>query len=337
MRLSRHLACLAPLLLLLLALGAAMAHAAPLADCPAPPAEFGPQELPALLRQAQDHGFLWRLRRDGRESFLYGTIHVARRDWFVPGPQVSAALRSVQALAPELDLSSDDVRIRIQQAMVPPAGRAPLPATVLARLAAAEAAACPGALAAASAAVRTRPEMRAIGLLLQAGRRVGLEPSYSIDAVLAAMAHALQKDVRSLETPEEQMQMLVSDDPAEIAQSVTDMLDELARGHTGEHLERMAAAWRDGRLDELENYAQWCDCMNTERERAAFARMVDSRNAAMASKVSAWHGAGQTVFVAVGSLHLVGPQGLPALLRDKGFTLERVAFAPAPAASSAMH
>ena len=41
-----------------------------------------------------------------------------------------------------------------------------------------------------------------------------------------------------------------------------------------------------------------------------------------ADKVKALHAAGQRVFVAVGALHMVGPQGLPALLAEAGFQVE---------------
>ena len=56
--------------------------------------------------------------------------------------------------------------------------------------------------------------------------------------------------------------------------------------------------------------------------------MLDDRNPAMAARIDALHSGGQTVFAAVGSLHLFGPQALPALMAQRGYRVERIAFKP---------
>jgi uncharacterized protein YbaP (TraB family) len=58
-------------------------------------------------------------------------------------------------------------------------------------------------------------------------------------------------------------------------------------------------------------------------EREAYARLVDGRNPGMVDAIERLH-ADLSVFVAVGSLHMVGPQGLPALLKARGFVVTRV-------------
>ena len=54
--------------------------------------------------------------------------------------------------------------------------------------------------------------------------------------------------------------------------------------------------------------------------------MLDERNPLMADKIDALHAGGQSVFTAVGSLHMIGPQGLPTLMAKRGYRVERVAF-----------
>jgi len=44
----------------------------------------------------------------------------------------------------------------------------------------------------------------------------------------------------------------------------------------------------------------------------------------------ALHAQGKALFVAVGSLHMVGPLGLPVLLRARGFEVERVTLETGP-------
>ena len=69
----------------------------------------------ALLRmepaqRASEHGLLWRIEKNGHTSWLYGTLHVARADWMLPGPAVRSALQQVDSIALELDLLDKGTR-----------------------------------------------------------------------------------------------------------------------------------------------------------------------------------------------------------------------------------
>jgi hypothetical protein len=68
-----------------LALLAALGGAPARADCP--PAAVAPdtQAIQQGMAQAQNHGFLWTLDRQGHRSWLYGTIHAAQQAWMYPG------------------------------------------------------------------------------------------------------------------------------------------------------------------------------------------------------------------------------------------------------------
>ena len=68
------------------------------------------------------------------------------------------------------------------------------------------------------------------------------------------------------------------------------------------------------------------DLVKTDDDRAMVKALNDERNPAMAERIDALHGEGQRLFVAVGALHMTGPKALPALLRARGFRVERVEF-----------
>jgi hypothetical protein len=91
---------------------------------------------------------------------------------------------------------------------------------------------------------------------------------------------------------------------------------------------RISQVWSDGRADELARYEQWCECAETEPERAALRRMIDQRNPALAAAIDALHSDGRQVFAAVGALHMVGPLGLPAQMAQRGYAVQRVDLAP---------
>ena len=286
------------------------------------------QELAQLQRQARDRGMLWKLEHDGRTSWLYGTIHVNKREWFMPGPRTVQALQGVDRLALELNLLDPAVVQALTEGLRARDGAPPLPPALQQRLDRQLQAACmPEALA------PLRPEAQLVTLLTLIGRHQGLDPQLGVDLVLAGAAHARGLPVIGLETPETQLRELVSDDPAEVQRSVASGLQQLERGDAAQQLARLAQAWADGDMRPLETYPRWCNCLNTAAERADYARLIDGRNPGMASAIAQQLRAGHTLFVAVGAMHMVGPQGLPALLRAQGFGVQRVPLGTASRAA----
>jgi uncharacterized protein YbaP (TraB family) len=303
--------------------GQAPAHAA--ADCPPDPQAPTRDEALAAMRNATDSGFLWKATKGGHSSWLYGTIHVAQRSWMVPGPHVLKALQASDVIALELDPTDPDINARLQRAIVRRPGAPELSPALEARLRAQMAAEC----LAPSLLEGLRPEMRAVTVEVMGGRRIGLFPAFGIDVVIAGMGRGMKKPIRSLETPESQASLLVSDDPRETEHSVSDILDELESGNAPRILGRLASDWHRGDLDDLGTYADWCGCLSTPEQRADFVKLVDDRNPLMASRIAQWHAEGTSLFVAVGTLHMLGDNGLPALLRARGFVVDRVTYGTA--------
>ena len=302
---------------LLLALhGAAGAQAT---DCPPAASEPTPAQMQAGMKAARDRGFLWRLRQNGRDSWLYGTVHVARFEWMFPGPTVLAALKASDTIALELDLLDPDIQRRMAQGIAASTG-APLPEPLQQRvLRQAEAECLP-----AQVLEPLSPELQVATLEGLIGRRDGLDPSYGIDVMLAGWARGAARPVISLETPELQLAILTMPTRAETIEFVTSSLAEMEAGRARPALKRIAQVWADGDLATLARYESWCGCIKTPADRAALARLLDARNPALADSIAALHGSGQRVFAAVGSLHMIGPLGLPALLAQRGFEVQRI-------------
>lgn len=299
---------------------AAGADAPPPKACPPTTPPLGVEQVQQGMRDARDRGYLWRIRKDGRDSWLFGTLHVARLPWMFPGPKTLKALRESDRLALELDLLDPEISRRLQALVAAGRDTVPLPSSLATRVAAQTEAACVGTQLA-----NLRPEMQAVTLMALVGRNDGLDPSYGIDNFLSGLAHGLKKPVVSLETPEAQIALLAPADTAARDKMVATMLDELERGDAQRVVLRMAMAWADGRLDELEHYADWCDCLKTAEQRDFHRRLVDDRNLVLARRIDAIHEAGHRVFAAVGSLHMTGPQALPGLLAARGYQVDRFA------------
>jgi len=302
---------------------ALLAPAAAAADatggsCPPVATLPGAQQMNAAMEGATNRGFLWRVRRDGHSSYLYGTLHVARFEWMFPGASVLSALQAVDTVALELDLLDPDVQSQLQRGMR--ASSDPLPPALAQRLQERARQECLPEQSLAGA----DPELQIDLLTALAGRRDGLDPAYGIDAYLAGWAHAARKSVVSLETPELQLQTLHMGSPAETANYVQSALLELESGTTRRALLRLAQVWADSDLPTLDDYASWCDCLRTDSDRADMKRLLDDRNPGLARAIESLHAGGHQVFAAVGSLHMIGAGGLPALLARRGFSVEQL-------------
>ncbi len=302
-------------LAVLLALFAAAAHAA----CPPEPKAPAEGQIKAWMATAPDRGLLWRISRGGHSSYLYGTLHIGKPQWAVPGPALRAAWADTEVLAVELDPA--DVMPALA-ALPPPA---PLPPALERRMQAQTRVAClpPGALAGLPAMLQLST------LTLFEVRRDGFDAGFGQDVVLMGWAKAESRPVLSLESVQEQLDALsAGEQEAEIVDSG---LRQLQQGRVRAPLRRLAAAWSRGDLDTLGNYGRWCDCADSPAERAWLKRINDDRNLQLAARIDALHATGQRMLVAVGALHMSGPEALPRLLAARGFDVQ--AIVPARPAS----
>ena len=235
------------------------------------------------------------------------------------------ALRQADRIGLELDPMDPAVMQQLRERTQVAAGEPPLPPALAARLQAQQRLACVG-----TALDSVAPEMRVMTLLALAGRQRGLDPSYGVDFVLAGLGHGMGKPVLSLETPQEQMAALQVGQVEGRDERLAEALDELERPDTLDQMSLLASDWADSRLDHLSRYGEWCHCLDTPAQRALYQRAVEHRNATLARRVAAVHQSGHSLFAAVGSLHMIGPRGLPALLAAQGFEVHQLVPPPQP-------
>jgi uncharacterized protein YbaP (TraB family) len=302
----------APLALWLLAL-ATQAFAD--SRCPPPPAQPSAAQQQAAQRQARDHGLLWRISKDGRESWLFGTLHVGRLEWSVPGPQLRQALAGSELLALEIDPADPALAVQLREAMrhapeADPALRQRLQRQTT------EACLPPAALQ------DLPPMLQLMTLTLLQARHDALDAAFGQEQMLAATARAAGLRIVALESAAQQIELLLPADAALLEPA----LQQLEAGRSRALMRRLAQAWADGDLETLERYEQWCECADTEAQRAWLRQLNDTRNAALAAGIDALHGAGHKVFAAVGALHMTGPQALPRLLQERGYSVQRLRF-----------
>lgn len=287
-------------------------------SCPPLPAPFSPELFSQAAEHAIDRGFLWKITKGDHSSYLYGTFHAGKAEWMAPGPKIQQALDSTDVTG--IEINPLDPAIQREMATVTQGVKRNLPAELQARLKTRWLADCLPEAALSSAP----PEIQALSLTFLAGRRDGLQPSFGTEIMLAVLARSNDRPVVSLESASGQLAVLLGSNDAEAANLVNRTLTEIERGQTRRLLSRVAQIWEQGDLDALEHYADWCDCLKTPLDRSQMKKLMDDRNPALADRVDGLHSDGKKVFAAVGSLHMVGPTGLPKLLEQRGYQVERL-------------
>jgi uncharacterized protein YbaP (TraB family) len=293
---------------------------------------------PALLEQIRaeaasvenGQGMLWRIEKDGVEpSFVFGTMHMAdprvvalpaeAREAFDTATTVviettevldQAKMMAAVAAEPELMMFTDGttlssllseqdretVEMALQERGIPFASVQKMKPWMIASLVALPA--CELARKAAGAPV--------------------------LDVVLAQDAEAAGKRLEGLETIAEQLGAMASL-PMEF--HIEGLIETLKLGdRIDDVIETMVALYLEG---ETGTFWPFFRAVLPEGESSATGyvafeeTMITARNRTMADRSAPFIDAGGA-FVAVGALHLPGPEGLVALLRDAGYAIEAV-------------
>jgi hypothetical protein len=315
MRMPRTLRAFACAVGWLLAAGLAAAQSA----CPPPPPRTDSLRAEVARADGRDRGFLWRVVRHGRTSWLYGTVHVGRPDWGLPGRRIQAALAGADVLALELD-PSDPELARVFTAPPDPDRMARVTAGLEPRLAEAAAREClpVGALSV------LRPVLQVTTVGLWQGRRDGFHPELAADTLLWGLARQAGKPVIALETAASQLAVFTPETEDDERELLVQGLDDIASGKSRTMIKRLLRVWADSDAAALASYPKWCRCMDSPQERRFMQRLNDERNGPMADKLAGLDASGRSFFAAVGAMHMTGPQALTDLLRARGFQVEPV-------------
>jgi uncharacterized protein YbaP (TraB family) len=148
----------------------------------------------------------------------------------------------------------------------------------------------------------------------------GYDPEFGVDRhFIERSAGAIP--VVALETAEQQLELLDSLPLAIQDVMLRDALDRSA--HFSAATEEMMGAWQRGDERLLEALV-FQPVEQNRRFEAFYEAIFFGRNEAMSERLAALARDGKTRFAVLGTGHLLGPRGIPALLCADGFEVERV-------------
>ena len=174
----------------------------------------------------------------------------------------------------------------------------------------------------ASAFEPMRPWFAAVTLTMVFAQRQGYDPQSGVEAVLERDFRARDKPVHALEKPQQAIAALADQTATAQMALLADTIDQLADG--GAVLDAMTEAWRTGDLDTLETLAL---APMQQHEDAYQALLVDRNRAWLPQIERVMAGRGRHL-IAVGAAHMLGADGLVAMLRARGYAISRLQAAP---------
>lgn len=277
------------------------------------------QRTEAAADAAQAQPALWVVRDADSTLYLFGTVHLMRPEHNWMTPAVTGAFNASEELWLEIEDPTDQAAaapLVMQHGLSPqtPLSSRLTPEEFAQLDAAAQTMGLSGA-----AMDPMRPWLAAISLSVAPLIQAGFDPEAGVDVMLRQHAIEAGKPVRGLETVGQQLMIFAGMSPETelgFLRSTLETIDESAT-----LLDDMADAWLVGNPDAL--FSLGGDEMKVEYPEM-YDAMLTRRNADWVNQIREELAGSGTVFIAVGALHLAGPDSVQAQLADRGVQVERV-------------
>jgi uncharacterized protein len=266
---------------------------------------------------AQAEPVVWRIDGGDNEVYLFGSVHLLPEGGFIVDGALAEALERADRVCLELDPAAhneaETLSLTLARA-VDPEGRSLFdllgPDADEVRERADDAGIDLAQLA------MFEPWFAGMSVSLMALQRHGFDGKHGVEQLIQAAAKAKKKPVCGLETLDEQLALLDSmpaDSQRELLLQSLDEADEV-----DELIGPLLAAWRDGDLGYMErrlaeDMADYPDLSGP---------LIFDRNERWADEIDGMLEGSQNVLLVVGAMHLVGERGVPALLEERGYTVD---------------
>ena len=271
-----------------------------------------------------DRGALFKIAGNGHTMYLFGTMHVGQPNFYPLEPRIAAAVAGASTLALEIDPAEDPASmasaLQTYGMAVPGNSIEQMAPMLKARLYKAldKAGIEPSAVA------RFKPWLVATVLAMAEYAAQGYRADLSVDAHLAQLARASKVPVIALETPALQMGLFDRLSAAEQMRFLEESIDLVENGKQNAEVRQIVDAWRTADKRAFDAIAARAESDTSVSGRFVKTVLLDERNVVIADKLASLLQRSDRSVAAIGVLHLVGSKSVPALMIERGLTVERV-------------
>lgn len=278
-----------------------------------------------VVAQGVERGALFRVTANGHTMHLFGTMHVGLPQFFPLEPRITYAVAGATTLALELD--PDQSAFAMMRALQKH-GMLGLGDDCYARLPQAQRERLErlerrGGMDPATAS-QYKPALLATMLSLSAYQGMGYRADLSADKYLARLARSGKTRVLELESLDSQLALLDSLSRADQLRFLDETMRAIDSGAQQAEARIVVDAWGSADQQGLDKMAAGLEADHSLSGRFAREVLIDGRNRTLADKLAQLLASEEHTVAAVGVLHLLGARGIPALLRARGLSVERV-------------
>jgi uncharacterized protein len=266
--------------------------------------------------------FLWEVKSKSNTVYLFGTVHVGKSEFYPLASVIEDAFKKSKKIVVEADITKADESKEIDGLITfaPPdsleskisEGLFERVREQLTRL-----------KIPVDGVKNMKPFIVGGFLAVTEFTRLGYDMKYGVDAYLIEKATKEKKPVIELESQLGQIKMLSNMTPMQQEAFLENAVVAIESGTSKEQVVGFVKAWKSGDTKLMKTVAKE-STVNGKLTEELDELLIYSRHAEMLKKVEGYLAANESHFIAVGSLHLVGPRGLVELLRTKGYQIRQL-------------
>jgi uncharacterized protein YbaP (TraB family) len=274
----------------------------------------------AHAQQTAKKDFLWSLKTDKATIYLLGSVHLLKSDSYPIDKNIEAAYRNSKKVVFETDIggmNAPAVREKMTVHALYPEGQTLQKNISLKTYRLLEKKVIEVGLSM-DQLNRLRPWMCALTLVLLELQKMGFDPNYGIDRYFFNKAQQDKKEKVFLESIDYQINLFAEMNAQEEESFLQQMLKDLEVVET--MFADIVSAWENGDAEQLGSILT----ISFKDHPDMYNRFLAQRNKAWIKKIEGLMAYGDNALVIVGAGHLVGPDNLLQLLKDKGYTVEQI-------------
>src|SRR5215471_3193065 len=266
---------------------------------------------------AQTHAFAWKATKGKGAVYLIGSVHMLTADFYPLPAALDAGFRDSDLLVEEANLAemlSPNMQFTMLSRGMLPAGQTLDKVISPATLALLDKHTS-GLGMPLDALKQFKPWMLAMTIEAMEWQKAGFDAELGLDKHFFDRAQSENKTIQGLETTDFQISLF---DNMTMEQQDR-FLAETLKGVSTEtqSVGKLAAFWKAGDLAGIERLV----LADVKEDPVVYDRLLVARNRAWLPKIEALFSRPRHAFVVVGAAHLVGADGLLAMLKAKGYQL----------------
>jgi uncharacterized protein YbaP (TraB family) len=269
---------------------------------------------------AASRNFVWKISGKQNAIYLVGSIHMLTKDYYPLNPALDTAFKDSDLLVEEADLG--EMLGAESQMSVLLRGRLPSDQTL-------DKVVSPETYALVNKHITAhglpiellrqfKPWMLALMIETFEWQKAGFDPSLGLDKHFYDRAQIDGKTIQGLETADYQISLFDSMTAQQQDRLLADTLKSIDTEMSS--IARLTDAWKTGDTATIERIA----LADLKQDSLMYQRLLVDRNQNWMPKLEALFARSGRAFVVVGAAHLVGPDGLLAVLKSKGYTVEQL-------------